>query len=523
VTTTTACLRLRTGQSLWLRSGQGRGLTAVALVLVAFATMAHVGSPDTFFVGTAGAYPIRVVVRLPGVIPGRAQVTVRVTDEDMARGVESVKVRAAQWNLGLDGAPPPDSASSVPGDPAVYATELWFMTANSYQLFVDVDGARGPGTAIIPVMALATAQRSMGRSLGVVLAALAAFLTLGMLTIVGAAVRESVLEPGVAPDAKRRRRSRMAIAVTAVLAAMALWGSGRWWTVEADRYRRLVLFRPFESHAIVREEAGRTLLTLQIRDPRWTGKPIAVSRYNELMPDHGKLMHLFLVREPALDAFAHLHPVPRTPAALDFDADLPPLPSGRYRVYGDIVHESGYAQTLIAAVELPGAANAPSALTDADDSWFVGGAASEDGASRFKTSVGPTIVWHRDDRPMVENEDRVLAFAAQDASGGSAALEPYMGMLAHVVIAHEDGSVFSHLHPAGSISMAAMQRFASAAVRPAAAAISTGHQGHVTPAQGDLSIPYAFPKPGRYRVWVQTKQAGRVNTAAFDAVVQPKK
>ena len=40
--------------------------------------MAHVGSPDTFFGGKAGPYDVRVTVRLPGVIPGRAQVTVRV-------------------------------------------------------------------------------------------------------------------------------------------------------------------------------------------------------------------------------------------------------------------------------------------------------------------------------------------------------------------------------------------------------------------------------------------------------------
>ena len=57
---------------------------------------------------------------------------------------------------------------------------------------------------------------------------------------------------------------------------------------------------------------------------------------------------------------------------LDFDVGVPPLPAGRYRVYGDIVHESGYAQTLVSqrrSCLTPSHAPAP---TDADDSWFSG-------------------------------------------------------------------------------------------------------------------------------------------------------
>ena len=88
-------------------------------------------------------------------------------------------------------------------------------------------------------------------------------------------------------------------------------------------------------------------------------------------------MHLFLVREPALDVLAHLHPVARTAAALDFDAPLPPLPAGRYRVYGDIVHESGYAQTLVSSVDLGGAGAAGAPAADPDDSWFSGSAVPE--------------------------------------------------------------------------------------------------------------------------------------------------
>src|SRR6185503_8162269 len=73
--------------------------------------------------------------------------------------------------------------------------------------------------------------------------------------------------------------------------------------------------------------------------------------WTPLIPDHGKLMHLFLVREPGLDAFAHLHPV--ADGADRFRASLPPLPAGTYRVYADVVHESGFPQTLVDRVTIP--------------------------------------------------------------------------------------------------------------------------------------------------------------------------
>ena len=57
-----------------------------ALVALALVSMAHVGSPDTFFTGTAGPYPVRVTVRLPGVIPGLAQIAVRVPGTSAGRG-----------------------------------------------------------------------------------------------------------------------------------------------------------------------------------------------------------------------------------------------------------------------------------------------------------------------------------------------------------------------------------------------------------------------------------------------------
>jgi hypothetical protein len=480
---------------------------AAALLLAAM-SMAHVGSPDTFFGGKAGPYDVRISVRLPGVIPGRAQVTVRVGGVEKT-GSHQVTVRAGQWNVGLQGAPPPEAASPVPGDPTLYAAELWFMTPTSYQLAVAVDGPAGKGEVLIPVLALATAERQMPPWLGGVLAALGVFLTAGLLTIIGTAVRESGLAPGTEPDAVRRRRARTAVAVAGLFAALVLWGGSRWWSAEASSYSRSVLYRPFEASASVEGQGGRRMLTLGIRDPRWTGTPVAESRYNALMPDHGKLMHLFMVREPRLDAMAHLHPIARTAQGLDFDADLPPLPPGRYRVYGDIVHESGYSQTLVSGVDLSGSPAETAAATDSDDSWFNGAAVREAPTASYEFDDGSRLVWDRGPAATSPRAERDLRFSLQDATGTVLSVEPYMGMAAHLVVASFDGTVFAHLHPSGSISMAAMQRFSGMSG-------ADPHAGHAMPLDSRVTIPYAFPTPGAYRLFVQVKHGGRILTAAFD-------
>jgi hypothetical protein len=37
----------------------------------------------------------------------------------------------------------------------------------------------------------------------------------------------------------------------------------------------------------------------------------------------------------------------------------------------------------------------------------------------------------------------------------------------------------------------------------------------------EVSFPYGFPKPGAYRIFVQMKRAGEIETGVFDAEVKP--
>jgi hypothetical protein len=41
----------------------------------------------------------------------------------------------------------------------------------------------------------------------------------------------------------------------------------------------------------------------------------------------------------------------------------------------------------------------------------------------------------------------------------------------------------------------------------------------MSPADSEVSFPYGFPRPGDYRIYVQIKRAGQIETGVFDAHV----
>jgi len=481
------------------------------LLVAALPARAHVGSPNVFYDGDAGPYPVRVIVRPPVVIPGLAEVTVRLRD---GRQVEGVTMQPVQWQAGLKGAPPPDPAVPVPGAPGSWSGQLWLMTPSSYSVRVQVQGPAGPGVAMVPVPAQPARILKMDRGLGAILAFLGLFLFAGAVSIVGAAARESVVTPGQEPDARRRNRARVITALTALFFALLLWGGKNWWD-RVDGSAQGKIFKPFHVRTSTRVEGGEPVLAMAIDDSR-------ARDWSPLMPDHGKLMHLFLIREPGLDAFAHLHPVAR--GKEDFAAPLPPLPAGTYRVYADVVHESGFPQTLVDQVKIPAIPAATEKISeggpapDPDDSWRATEPLTRASSPGPKVSLledGGSILWHQE--PLVANRETTLRFEVRDPQGRPAALEPYMGMLSHAVITRDDGKVFVHLHPMGTVSMAAQAVFAKAEGEMPMDHAAMGHM--MAPSDGVLSFPYEFPQPGRYRLWVQVKSGGRVLTGVFDTVV----
>jgi hypothetical protein len=175
--------------------------------------------------------------------------------------------------------------------------------------------------------------------------------------------------------------------------------------------------------------------------------------------EHEKRMHLIVARRD-LSGFQHAHPVQAadgtwsTPLRLDR--------AGSYRVFADFSHE-GEPRTLATDVRVDGPANL-------DPLPGPRPTAVSDGGYDVRLSTGAA-------RPGGEAELRFTI-----AKGGvPVQTEPYLGAGGHLVALREGDLAFLHVHP-----------------------IDNG-----------VGFAATFPTEGRYRLFLQFKHDGRVQTVAF--------
>jgi hypothetical protein len=95
-----------------------------------------------------------------------------------------------------------------------------------------------------------------------------------------------------------------------------------------------------------------------------------------------------------------------------------------------------------------------------------------------------------------------------------------MGMAGHLVIVKRDLTVFAHVHPTGSVPMAALMLLEKETSGDSAtmAAMPGIYQAGMP---AEVTFPYGFPETGDYRLFVQIKRSGEVQTAIFEAHVEP--
>ena len=167
--------------------------------------------------------------------------------------------------------------------------------------------------------------------------------------------------------------------------------------------------------------------------------------------EHEKRMHLIVARRD-LNTFQHLHP--RQAADGSWSTDLKLDKAGSYRIYADFAR-GGKSSTLASDLRVDGRADL----------------APLPAPSPTATSDGGYDV-------ALKREGSELSFAIS-RDGKTVEPEPYLGADGHLVALREGDGAFLHVHP------------------------------------DEHGFEVEFPTSGRYRLFLQFKHAGKVQTAAF--------
>jgi hypothetical protein len=493
-----------------------RWFSIIAVAVVALPAYAHVGSPDVYADGQAGPYQLSVVVRPPLVIPGVAEIEVRAETP----GIDRITVTPVPLTGEASKHPPvPDAMDQPSKDAQFYTAHLWIMATGSWQIRFAVSGSRGAGVLSIPFPATAMATRTMQTGLGALLAALGLLLVVGMVGIVGAAAREAKLPPGQTLDKKGRNRAYIAMSMTFALLVAAVILGNAWWQSEAAAYSGYI-YKPLEMNATLGQG---NVLDLKLRDPGW----VQARKLDDFIPDHNHLMHLYMIRWPQMDVVFHLHPDPV--ATGEFQLALPSVPAGDYRLYADVVHAIGFPETIVGTVALPQIAGRPLQGDDAEGKATpLGSSLTEETArpeQRFRLPDGYMMLWKKPAQLVPKTATNFQFDLLRPDGTPPSDMKLYMGMLGHAAFVKADGSVFAHIHPTGTVAMAAFMM-----ANPQTGAQGTGGSGMTMQNMpgmdsnsgalpNTVGFPYGFPSPGQYRIFVQMKHGDTVETGIFDANV----
>ena len=516
-------------------------IAAVAVILLAFSLPlhAHTGNQNVFYEGNIGPYEARVMIEKPEVVPGLSQINIRMLQGQP----ETISVLPLKWNLGKQGAPTPDIALPVRGEDALYATELWFMESGSQSVAVKIEGPDGVGEIQIPVAIKVTKVETLPAGLGTLLSLLMVLLVLLSLGIIRAGVRESALRPDETPTRKRVWAARIAVVLGALLLSAGLYGGKKWWELEARAYQDYMIYNPVEADVEVRNEGGSRILRLALEEQD-------LRRRAPIVPDHGKMMHMVVVSQTNMNAMAHLHPMKLNRRS--FVVAIPDdLPAGPYSMYAEVTYETGFNENIFTEIELPASAAASdrpgggvAVDADPDDAWTLvetdDVAGLEDRRRIADLGDGFVIEW-LDSTVVNAGTDISMRFQVRNtiANDQPVMVDHFMGMMGHLFLRSHDGHLFTHLHPAGSYSMASQQLFDLRAEgkAPNRANFGGGEAFCEIPGVSDslaywnaqkgleadysFSFPWKFMNPGDYRIWLQVKVGGKIRTGVFDVEVWP--
>jgi len=458
----------------------------LAGLLCTLPAWAHVGSPDVYVRGDAGPYTVYVSVHPPVTVPGAAEIDVRSTGAARTTDLNVTTVSV----IGSDGR---SATLQQFSQEQKFVGSAWVPAgARVWNLRVQVTGARGAGEMLVPVTLPAFAAATKRWVWPVIFFGEAIFLLvagyLGLRwrrSVIRVRALELVVRPARFPNAL------LAVARVLMLCSVVAMGACVWSMVRTSARRSLT---PAMQIAMV--DGG-------VMDVKLT-RVVGGHALDDLAPDHGHMMHLFLIRLPNMDVVLHLHPalVNEGKDTAEFTETMPPMADGAFAIYADVVHGDGVTETATAVAGLP--MQVGHALAG-DDSVGVVTRSVGDGCGSTAVLADGYRMTLACDGDLKAKTGLLLRVSLVDAEGSVPAdMANYMGMGGHAAIVARDGSVFAHIHPMGTVMI------------PGAMSLMAGMD---MPVSNVVEFPYGFPAAGAYRVFVQMKHGAVVETSAFDLSV----
>ena len=489
------------------------------LYVVIFSQLqADVGHSNYVYEGKAFSKPIRVIINTPGVVPGLADIIVKTFDSE----INQISVTPVVWkdnnmwtsiSSGPQGAPPPDLMTHVKGEKNTYQAELWLMDFGAYNIQMELFRNDKSEIINIPINSIANQIIPMTTTVSIILFLLMLLLVAGLTNIITIGYRESALQDPSNIDSERIKKSYIVQIVSVLIICIILYLSNNWW-IHIEQAFMKNLFKPLENEISLVKNDKQHILQILITDEAWVEGRIA-----DFIPDHGKIMHLYLINKNHKQ-LCHLHPQRNDSNRNLFEVVIPSIEYGKYYIFIDVTLESGGTQTLINKIDynlnnITNQQKIKYLFKDKDDSYI-------------QNNPSYHFQWLNKKNTYLSDKEINLDFQILDQLNNPVKLEPYIQMGGHGAILDSLGNVFIHIHPIGTISMASQELYnqeyniqKSGICYFGIPSDSITNYAENFNQSSFLSFPpLILEKEGKYFMWIQGKSNNEIITEKFEFVVK---
>ena len=475
---------------------------------------ADIGHLNYIFEGKAFDRPIRVIIKTPGVVPGLADIIVKSFDQEIDNILVTPIVwkEANNWNPtgnGPQAAPPADIMLPIKGEKNTFQAELWLMDFGAYNIQIDFFKNNQSEIINIPINSIANQIIPMTQFTSVILFLLMLLLIAGLSNIITIGYRESTLNSFSDLDNSRIKKSYLVQFFSLIFIVFILYLGNNWWAITEQAFMKN-LFKPLENEVNLIKNSKQNILQVKITDDAWKD-----GRIVDFIPDHGKIMHLYLISENH-QQLCHLHPKRNLQDKGLFEVVIPPIEYGKYYIYIDVTLESGSNQTLRNIMEYY-----PENILDQKEQYFL---EVDQDDSFIKENSSYYFKWLNNSKNYYVNNEINLNFQMFDRLNNPVMLEPYIQMGGHGAIIDSLGDIFIHIHPIGTISMASQELYDKEYDLQKSGICYFGLPDTTIKDYTKDSFknsflsfpPIIIDDPGKYYLWIQGKSNNQIITEKFE-------